>query len=151
MKLQRKNRPALLAAAALGILIAGTAVRLPGQSSKEEAAAKNIIHGKYLVDNAVLCVDCHTPFNAKGEPDRGRWLQGTTLGFAPLQPVPNWATVAPPIAGLPGWTDAAAVNFLVTGLDSSGKPARPPMPQFRFSRSDAVAIVAYLKSLKPAN
>lgn len=151
MKLKRSKRSALWAAAALGILIAGTAVRLPGQSSKEEATAKNIIHGKYLVDNAVLCGDCHTPFNEKGEPDHNRWLQGATLGFAPLQPLPNWAAVAPPIAGLPGWDDAAAVNFLITGLDTSGKPARPPMPQFRFSRPDAVAMVAYLKSLKPAN
>ena len=151
MKLQRKNRPALSAVAALGILLAVMAVRLPGQSPKEEAAAKNIIHGKYLVDNLAICGGCHTPFNEKGEPDHNRWLQGATLGFAPLQPLPNWAAVAPPIAGLPGWDDAAAVNFLITGLDTSGKPARPPMPQFRFSRPDAVAMVAYLKSLKPTN
>ena len=151
MKLKRTKRPALWSAATLGILIAGTAVRLPGQSSQEEAAAKNIIHGKYLIDNAVLCVDCHTPFNEPGEPDRNRWLQGATLAFAPLQPMPNWAAAGPPIAGLPGWDDAAAGNFLMTGLDTSGKPASRPMPQFRLSRSDAVAMVAYLKSLKPAN
>src|SRR5690242_19241313 len=126
MKLQRKKRSAFLTAAALGILLAAAAVRLPGQSSKEEAAAKNVIHGKYLVENAVLCGDCHTPFNEKGEPAQNRWLQGATLGFGPLHPMPIWAAVAPPIAGLPGWTDAAAVNFLMTGLDTSGKPARPP-------------------------
>ena len=150
MKLQKNKWPTLCAAAALGILLAGTAVQLPGQTPKEEAAAKNLIHGKYLVESVVFCGDCHTPLNQKGEPDSARWLQGATLSFAPLQPVPNWTTIAPPIAGLPGWDDTAAVNFLMTGLNRSGKPAQPPMPPFRFSRSDAVAVVTYLKSLKPA-
>ena len=151
MKLQIKYRPVMLALATMGILLAAMEVRLPAQTPKEAADAKNIIHGKYLVDSVAICGDCHTPVNQKGEPDQTRYLQGAPLGFAPLQPVPNWTATAPPIAGLPGWDDAAAVNFLVTGLNRSGKPVRPPMPPFRFSRSDATAVVAYLKSLKAAN
>ena len=151
MKLQRIKRPAAWVSAILGILLAGTAIQLPGQLSKDEAAAKNVIHGKYLVDDVAGCGDCHTPLNEKGEPDQKRLLQGGPLSFAPLQPVPNWVAAAPAIAGLPGWDDAAAVNLLMTGLNRSGKQARPPMPQFRLSRPDALAVVAYLKSLKPAN
>lgn len=151
MSSRRSKMTTLRAAIAIGMLLAASAVRLPGQTPKEEADAKNVIHGKYLVDSVAICGDCHTPFNEKGEPDRARYLQGATLSFAPLQPVPNWATTATPIAGLPGWNDAAAVNYLMTGLTRSGRPSRPPMPAFRFSRSDATAIVAYLKTLKPAN
>lgn len=151
MKSRRTKRSAVVAAATLAVLLGVTAVQLPGQTPKEEAAAKNLIHGKYLVESVVFCGDCHTPLNQKGEPDPARWLQGETLSFAPLQPVPNWTTNAPAIVGLPGWDEAAAVNFLVTGLDKPVKPARPPMPPFRFSRPDAVAVVAYLRSLKPAN
>jgi hypothetical protein len=38
----------------------------------------------------------------------------------------------------------------MTGIAYNGLPARPPMPQYRYSRQDAEAIVAYLKSLAPA-
>ena len=57
---------------------------------------------------------------------------------------------APPIAGLPSYAnDADAVKFFETGLTANGKPAQPPMPPFRLNHDDAVAVVAYLRSLKP--
>jgi hypothetical protein len=46
-------------------------------------------------------------------------------------------------------TDELAVKFFETGLTANGKFAQPPMPQFRFSHDDAVAVVAYLRSLNP--
>ncbi len=55
--------------------------------------------------------------------------------------------MAPPIAGLPTLTHDQAVHFLVTG-ERPGKPTvTPPMPEYRFSKADADAIAAYLKSL----
>jgi hypothetical protein len=61
-----------------------------------------------------------------------------------------WAPAAPPIAGLPaGWTEAALVKLLMTGEGRLGTPLAPPMPQFRMTRQDAEAIVAYLKTLPP--
>ena len=54
------------------------------------------------------------------------------------------------IAGLPGWEHEAAVKFFMTGIAYNGLPARPPMPQYRYDRQDAEAIVAYLKSLAAA-
>ena len=59
-----------------------------------------------------------------------------------------WADTAPNIAGLEGWDTEKAVQLLMTGKDPSGQPPRPPMPQYRMSRGDAAAVVAYLKSLK---
>ncbi len=35
------------------------------------------------------------------------------------------------------------------GIASNGKAPRPPMPEYHMSRTDATAIIVYLKSLKP--
>ncbi len=40
------------------------------------------------------------------------------------------------------------IILLTTSISRSGKPLRAPMPQFYLIRSDAEAVVAYLKSLK---
>jgi hypothetical protein len=65
--------------------------------------------------------------------------------------VPAWADKAPNIAGLPGWEEKDAIKFLMTGLAYNDLPGRPPMPQFRFNKEDASAVVAYLRSLGPGS
>lgn len=111
-------------------------------------SAVEIERGRYLVERVCLCGDCHSPRNAKGEFDQTQWLQGELISFKPDHPMP-FAAIAPPIAGLPGYaTDAAAVKFLETGTNAVGKLAMAPMPQFRLNHEDAVAVVAYLRSLK---
>ena len=104
--------------------------------------------GKYLVERACMCGDCHTPMTPKGEPDMTKWLHGSNLIFAPKMPVPDWTDQTPALAGLVGYTDAQVLGILQKGL-KDGKPPRPPMPHFRFNQEDAEAIVAYLRSLKP--
>ncbi len=44
-------------------------------------------------------------------------------------------------------SSVAMITLLTTSLSRSGKPLRAPMPQFHMTRSDAEAVVAYLKSL----
>jgi hypothetical protein len=123
---------------------------LAGQKSKPRPpSAVSVARGKYLVEQVGLCGDCHTPRNDKGEPIKEQWLQGATLGFKPIAPVPVWAEKAPKIAGLPGWEKDTAIRYLITGVASNDLPSRPPMPQYRFNVQDAQAIVAYLKSLAP--
>ncbi len=109
---------------------------------------KQILRGKYLVERVSLCQDCHTPSTEKGEFDQSQWLGGTALFFKALVPIPGWREAAPPIAGLEGWSTDEAIKFLQTGGSRDGKPAAPPMPQYRMNRSDATAVVAYLKSYK---
>lgn len=96
-----------------------------------------------------MCADCHTPRLPTGEFDRSRWLQGSPLGFKPVAEMP-WMPVAPPLAGLPGYTDEQAIKFLMTGERPSGLPTLPPMPPYRFTKAEAAAVLAYLRSLKPA-
>ena len=109
-----------------------------------------IQRGRYLVERVAMCAECHTPRDEQGKYDRAHWLQGNILDYKPANPRP-FTTLATPIAGLPTYaTDDLAVRFFETGLTANGKYAQPPMPQFRLTHDDAVAVVAYLRSLKPA-
>lgn len=116
----------------------------------QPAPDAQIQRGKYLVEDVAVCGECHTPRDDKGQFDRSQWLQGNLLDIKPDHPTPSrpFAAVAVPIAGLPGFTDEQAVKFLETGTDVSNKQAMWPMPQFRFNHDDALAVVAYLRSLK---
>jgi hypothetical protein len=138
----------MIAAVAVGALF--LVPELAGQKPRPKATSATMLaRGKYLVEQVGLCGDCHTPRNEKGEPIQEQWLQGATLDFKPIVPMPVWADKAPVIAGLPGWEKEAAIKFLMTGFAYNGLPGRPPMPQYRFNQTDAEAIVAYLKSLPP--
>ena len=119
-------------------------------AGKPSANTVNLSRGKYLVEQVGMCGDCHSPRNEKGEYIKEKWLAGSPLGFKPSFPVPGWVDVAPGIAGLPGWNEKDAIQFLSSGKSMNGRVAGPPMPQFRFSQADAAAVVAYLKGMKPA-
>lgn len=130
------------------VLIALFAVKFTTRADAEPAKDAQIKRGQYLVERVGMCADCHTPHLDNGEYDRTAWLQGDVLDFKPTHPMP-FAVVAPQIAGLPTMpTDELAVRFLETGTNAVGKTAMPPMPRFRFEHDDAVAVVAYLRSLK---
>jgi mono/diheme cytochrome c family protein len=133
------------AAFVLGAVIAGAIVAGLGAAPP----ASQVARGKYLVEQVAMCVDCHSPRNEKGQFDRAHWLDGSKLDFQPSHPMPVWADYAPPLAGLSGWKDGQVTQFLHTGLNQAGKPARPPMPAYTMTREDAAAVVAYLRSLKP--
>jgi len=121
----------------------------PAQSSPPDNA--QIQRGKYLVERVAMCAECHTARDEKGQYDRDHWLQGNILDYKPTSARP-FVPIAPPIAGLPSYaSDELAVKFFETGLTANGKPAQPPMPQFRLNHDDAVAVVAYLRSLKPTS
>jgi mono/diheme cytochrome c family protein len=94
----------------------------------------DIEQGHYLVTDVAHCEGCH----------------GTGLVGRPADPSNPRFIPRPKIAGLPMFAnDADAVKFFETGLLPDGvSRARPPMPQFRFKPSDAVAVVAYLRTLK---
>jgi mono/diheme cytochrome c family protein len=133
-------------AALLLMVVASISGQTPQQVAKTANTAQ-IARGEYLV-NIAGCPDCHTPMNDKGEFVPGQTLKGTKLFFGPLVKFPVWADTSPNIAGLEGWGTESAIKLLMTGLDPSGHPARPPMPQFHMNHADATAVVAYLKSLK---
>jgi hypothetical protein len=118
-------------------------------ASHEQSAKTNLVaRGKYLVEEVAMCQECHTPRDESGLLDRSQWLMGGPAFFRPAVSVRDWAERVPAIAGLPGWqSDADVIYFLENGQRRTGQIPRPPMMQYRLQHGDAVAIVAYLRSL----
>ncbi len=140
----------VVALLASGALFA-PAEQKPGAAREARAGDNALVkHGEYLVHSLVLCGDCHTPQDKKGQPDQARQLQGASLPIKPKKETKEWMDTAPDItrSGLAGqWSEADMVKFLMTGTDPDGKKAMPPMPAFRMSRRDARAVTLYLRSL----
>jgi mono/diheme cytochrome c family protein len=109
--------------------------------------AGNPEHGRYLVHDVAMCVECHSPRDEAGEIIAGKEFTGAPLPFRPPGRG-GWALRAPRNRGLPGYTPELAVRLLTQGgVDRDGKQLRPPMPHFRMTVQDAADVVAYLKAL----
>jgi mono/diheme cytochrome c family protein len=114
------------------------------------AAQTETERGKYLVDDVGMCSECHTPRKANGELDSSRYLQGAAIWITPVHPNPNWAMRAPALAGFEGFTTDQGEKILENGVGPNGLVIRPPMHIYHMNRADALAIIAYLRSL-PGN
>ncbi|MGA2902200.1 MAG: hypothetical protein ABSD98_00085 [Candidatus Korobacteraceae bacterium] len=117
---------------------------VPGQPT---SSAELVARGRYIVEHVAMCGNCHTPRFSNGELDRSRWLAGAPVPYLPAQPTSDWPIMAPRLAGAPPATNAGMVTLLTTAIWIDGKPLRDPMPHFHMTRSDAEAVVAYLRSL----
>lgn len=143
----------LLAGTALVVAVGVWQVRAEqGSGAKKEGGPDADLrkHGEYLVNRVAMCGDCHTPRDAKGEPDKSKMLRGATLGIVPKKKTEHWAEKAPDITGggLAGkWKEEELVKLLTTGESPHGHAPDPPMPPFRFNTQDARAVALYLKSL----
>lgn len=111
------------------------------------ADSAQIERGRYIVTGVSMCGECHTPRNTSGELQMDRWLKGAPIPVTTPQGYKTWVYKAPRIAGLPQHTDEEFVTLLTTGVNRDGLETRSPMPQFRMSEEDALAIAAYLRSL----
>ena len=136
-------------------ILAASLLALFGVSSQPVAAADpQIARGKYLVTIAG-CSDCHTPGSLMGKPDMKQYLGGSDVGFA----MPNGVFVAPNLTpdketGLGKWTTEEIIVALTKGERPDQRVLAPIMPYDELSsltRSDALAIVAYLRSLPPVS
>lgn len=104
--------------------------------------------GRYLVHHVAMCVECHSPRDETGELSELHLLEGGRIPVASPYPGVTWAVRTPHLAGLPGFEPEAVVSLLMTGHLPDGRSPRPPMPPFRLDREDALAVVAYLRSLE---
>ena len=137
----------------LGIVMVGAlgvaawAAQKPAGSA---AGGGQVERGRYLVESVAMCGECHTPRDSQGQIDNARRLEGAPMWFTPLIAPPDWAYRAPALAGLPSFTDADMVMILEKGLQPTGRAIRPPMHVFHMNHEDAMAIIAYLRSLPAA-
>jgi mono/diheme cytochrome c family protein len=134
------------------ILFAG-AVIASTQSSKQDASNSSstsqsqVKRGKYLVEEVAKCHECHTPRDAQGNLDNSRAFQGAPVWIVPVHPDHNWAQQAPPLAGWAAYTQSDGEAILERGQGPNGLALRPPMHTYHLTHDDAVAIMAYLKSV----
>jgi mono/diheme cytochrome c family protein len=140
---------------AIGWSVSSQSSASAAQKSKASAAeaaggAQNDVErGRYLVEEVAMCGECHTPRLPDGDTDRSRWLQGAAIWIVPVQANPNWAMRAPSLAGMP-YSDQQAEDVLERGMGPNGQTIQPPMHIYHMHHADAVAIIAYLRSLPPS-
>jgi mono/diheme cytochrome c family protein len=138
----------------LKLALGAGAIALALASGTHSAAAETKVErGKYLV-TAMGCSDCHTPGSFLGHADMTRFLGGSDVGFAipGLGVFPGRNLTPDPETGLGKWTTQQVVTAFTTGVRPDGRILAPIMPyeDFKFlTKADALAIAAYLKSLKP--
>ena len=138
----------VLAAAAIAIGAAVYAVW-----SGVEAQETQVARGKYLVQLAG-CTDCHTPGHLLGKPDMARFLGGSDVGFEmPGSGIFVGPNLTPDNStGLGSWTSDEIVTAIQTGVRPDGRILAPIMPWRAYAglrKSDAAAIVEYLRNLPP--
>ena len=119
------------------------------------SANSAVARGKYLVTFG-SCTDCHTPGSFFGKPDMTRFQGGSDVGFA----IPGLGIFVGPNltpdkqTGLGNWTAEQIVTALTTGKTHEGRILAPIMPWHAYAdltKSDALAVAAYLKSLPPVS
>ncbi len=117
---------------------------------KAPAAGNKVKYGEYLA-NIGHCMECHTPRDEKG------MIQHAKLGAGGQVFKGPWGesvsrNLTPHETGLKNWSDAQIAKAIREGVDEHGQQLRPPMG-FDFYRNisdaDMVALIAYLRSLKP--
>jgi len=116
-----------------------------------------IARGEYLANHVTICMDCH------GERDWTRYsgppVQGTAgtggeifnqqMGFPGVFYAKN---ITPGHLG--NWTDDQLLRAFTTGVKPDGEVLFPvmPYPYYRhLDPTDAAAIIAYIRTLKPSN
>jgi mono/diheme cytochrome c family protein len=105
-----------------------------------------VARGDYLTHHVAMCVQCHSPRDARGDIIVAREFGGAPMPVQAPSWHPEWAPQVPAIAGLPGMTDEQVIALLMTGQATGREAPRRPMPPFRLHREDAEAIVAYLRT-----
>jgi hypothetical protein len=132
------------------VTVAGESSTEPSTTGTDQQQRARLERGRYLTYQVGLCIDCHSPRDARGEHIEHLQLMGAPIPFVPTVPMP-WSPAAPRIAGLPaGHSEDDLTHFLVTGQRPNNlPPPLPPMPPYRMNSDDARAVAAYLHSLSP--
>jgi mono/diheme cytochrome c family protein len=107
-----------------------------------------IARGQYLVEGPGHCGECHTPRNALGGFENGRWLAGAPNPEGKGR-IPN---ITPSDTGIGAWSESEIVEYLTTGFtpefDSAGGAMVAVVENMaRLPAEDREAIAAYLKAV----
>jgi hypothetical protein len=123
-------------------------IALANQAREQESIRGNASHGAYLVERALMCIQCHSPREQRGNLIPSQLFMGAPIPVTPPSWATNWALIAPRIAGLPAYTEEDALRLLAQGIARTGAPPRLPMPPFRLSDQDAHDVYTFLMSTR---
>lgn len=148
-----------LGAAGFGVFVFGLhPKKVPAADLSAPKSQAEIERGQYLAEHVALCVHCHSESDhaAAGAP-----ITGPKGGGSVFLEHPDLGRVtAPNITpdkehGIGAWTDGEIVRAIREGISRDGHALVPMMPYEEFrqtlTQADALAIVAYLRTLKPAS
>lgn len=130
----------------------------PAPDMKAPSTPEAIARGKYLVHHVTACIGCHSTIDETKPGDfyvPGTEGQGRDFGEIPNYPVHIRARNITPDkeTGLGDWTDGEIVRAMREGVSRDGSPLFPQMPYTTYAETlsddDALAIVAYLRTLPP--
>ena len=116
------------------------------------AADEQIEAGRYLVEGAGHCGECHTPRDRLGGPDNTLWLGGAA-GLEGEGRVPD---ITPSGKTIGSWSEADIAYYLESGFTPDfdtvgGTMVAVQENMAKLTDEDRKAIAAYLKSLPAAN
>jgi len=146
---------ALVALAGVGYLLLAYPKVGPAPDISAPRTPDVIARGQYLADHVSMCTDCHTPRDWSrfaGPIERARYgaggeVFGEDIGLPGTLISRNLTPAA-----LSDWTDGEILRAFTEGVSRDGTPLFPLMPYHvygQMDRDDALAIVAFLRTLPP--
>jgi mono/diheme cytochrome c family protein len=125
-------------------------------TNSADSLQKMVARGEYLANHVTVCIDCHSirdtgHFSMPIVP--GTEGGGAAFAFTKAEFVPG--EVTPPNitpAALKDWSDEELIRAITRGINKKGDTIFPIMPYHSYSKmakKDILAIVAYIRSLKP--
>lgn len=122
---------------------------------KIEGTPQQIARGEYLANHVAVCMDCHserdwTKFSGPPKDETlgmGGELFDQRFGF----PGTYYAKNITP-TGISRYSDAELFRAITTGVNKEGESLFPVMPSSYYGqmdKEDIVAIIAYIRTLKP--
>ena len=132
-------------------ILAACAIALGAAHARAESPVER---GRYLVETIAGCGNCHTPRGPGGVFDASKELAGGfVIDEKPFRAVASNITPDKE-TGIGAWTDAQIAKAIREGIRPDGSLIGPPMPfelYRKLSDTDLAAMVAYLRTVKPAS
>lgn len=164
MKIVKRTLLVLAALLVLGVLLVVTKFYVLSPEAraatdvKAPSTPEAIERGRYLAHHVAVCMGCHSQVEESkpGEPiAEGRTGSGRDFGEIPGFPghirAPNLTPDKQ--TGIGNFTDGELLRALREGIGRDGRVLFPMMPYRTYAKSlsdaDALAIISYLRSLKP--
>lgn len=150
----------LLAVVVVVVILALTYIKvglpsIPLQEVTVNNSPDRIANGKYLANNVMVCMDCHSTrdwnrFSAplvEGTLGKGGELFDQSMGFPGRYISKN---ITP--FNLADWSDAELFRVITSGVTKSGDAIFPVMPYHYYGgmdEEDIKDVIAYLRTLEP--